>query len=664
MAQPWTESAPIDFSKFAESGIYGAVKAQEQFATQSKNFSDLLIKNIDDINKAKNTLQATELLKGLDLDSSKALFKSGDLVGNISTLMGTNHINFDSDTLKAALISKQKDIKDNDQANLDADLAKPENVNLLAEDPSILQAMRNSVLSTSDIQKSQKKGKVAFTTYIANKLGNDPNNIAKSPLDIKQEILTNYGKVIDETTLEGIQLDSILSKSKENVNNGTIQTWRDNNTVNTSSPKNPDGTLVHQFSEKALDQAKNAARNKGDIELVQKLDAEELHGINYVNENDPHRKKLADRLTQDTATEKAQLGSATKEQIARYLPGAEDLAPSLLNEVTNAAAALNIDEYVDKLPVSKSKQNMIKQAYNHFKESGLNVSPSTFNKILLDQGIDMEEYDMGDIDDLIEDIASKQAIRTVSMYSHTLPSLMADIKSNYTSGISAIDKKYRRNLRHIANTGQYIPLHSEETLGNALRPEVQNAWAERTGQLSTFGDQINASDMTNKDMAPYTVNNNFEDMWEYGDKTAAVANSKGATFVVPPAAGLIAGWAGPNTWKWIRDKFRKTPATGKTGILARVLTGFAGAGAAYLAHEPLMNWAYGNERFAYDPAKIGKAVGDIESRFAKGATTQNDIDFIIHHSKYGASLGPDLAKRIDVLKNQILSLDTAFKFKK
>jgi ribosomal protein S16 len=663
VAQPWTESAPVDFSKFAESSIYGAIKAQEQFATQSKNFSDLLTTNIDNVNKNKNTLQAVELLNGLDLDSSKALFKSGDLVGHISTLLGTNHINFDSDTLKAALIKKQKDIKDNDQANLDADLVKPENVNLLAENPDILKAMRNSVLSTSDIQKSQQKGKVAFTTYIANKLGNDPNNLAKSPLDIKQEILTNYGNVIDETTLEGIQLDSILSKSKENVYNGTIQNWRDNNTLNTSSSKNADGSLVYQFSEKGLDQAKNAAISKGDIELAQKLDTEELYGINYVNENDPHRKKLADQLTRDIATEKAQLESATKEQITRYLPGAEDLAPSLLNEVTNAAAALNIDEYVDKLPVSKSKQNMIKQAYNYFKDK-LNVSPSTFNKILLDQGIDMEKYDIDDMDDLLEDIYSKQAIKTVSMYSYTLPSLMADIKSNYTSGISTIDKKYRRNLRHIANTGQYTPLRSEETLGNALRPEVQNAWAERTGQLSTFVDQINASDATNKDMSPYKFNNNFDDMWEYGDKTAAVANSKEATWAASAGAGILTGWLGPNMWKWVRDKFRKTPATGKTGMLARVLTGIAGASAGSLLYEPALNTWYGNERFAYDPAKIGKAVGDIESRFAKGATTQNDIDFITHHSKYGGSLGPDLAKRIAVLKNQLLSLDTAFKVKK
>lgn len=663
MAQPWTESAPVDFGKFAESGIYGAIQAQKQFAEQSKSFSDLLIKNIDDTNKAKNTLQATELLNGLDLDSSKALFKSGDLVGNISTMLGTNHINFDSDTLKAVLISKQKDIKDNDQANLDADLIKPENVNLLAEDPNILKAMRNSVLSTSDIQKSQQKGKVAFTTYIANKLGNDPNNIAKSSLDIKQEILANYGNVIDETTLEGVQLDSILSKSKENVYNGTIQNCRDNITLSTSSAKNADGSLVYQFTEKGLDQAKNAAINKGDPELAQKLDAEELYSINQVNENDPHRKKLADRLTSDTVNEKAQLESATKDQIARYLPGAEDLAPSLLNEVTNAAATLNIDEYVDKLPVSKSKQNMIKQAYNWFKDK-LQVSPSTFNKILLDQGIDMEEYDMGDIDDLIADISSKQAIKTVSMYAHTIPDLMRDIKSSYTSGISAIDKKYRRNLRHIANTGQYIPLRSEETLGNALRPEVQNAWSDRTGQLSTFVDQINTSDMTNKSMAPYAANNNFDDMWEYGDKTAAVANSQGATYGVPAGAGLLSAWVGPNLWKELRNKFRKTPVTGKTGMLARALTGFAGAGLEALAHEPALNRWYGNKRFAYDPAKMGKAVSDIESRYAKGATTQNDIDFIIHHSKYGASLGPELAKKIDVLKNQFVTLDTAFKVKK
>lgn len=663
MAQPWTESAPIDFGKFAESGIYGAIKAQEQLTTQSKNFSDLLIKNIDNTNKNKNTLQAVELIKSLDVDSSKELFKSGNLANSISTIMGTNHIGFDTPLFTTALTAKHKDIKDNDTANLNSLLAKPENYQFLAEDPEILKAENNLVLSTSEIQASQQKGKVAFTTYIANKLGNDPNNIAKSPLDIKQEIKTNYSNVIDEATLEGIQLDSILSKSKENVNNATIQTFRDNNTINTSSPKNADGTLVYQFSEKALDQAKNAARNKGDIELVQKLDTEELYGINYVNENDPHRKKLADRLTTDIATEKAQLESDTKDQITRYLPGAEDLAPSLLNEVTNAAAALNIDEYVDKLPVSKSKQNMIKQAYNYFQDK-LNVSPSTFNKILLDQGIDIEKYDIGDMDDLLEDIYSKQAIRNVTMYSHTIPKLMADIKSNYTSGISAIDKKYRRNLRHIANTGQYIPLSPEETLGNALRPEVQNAWAERTGQLSAFKDQINASDATNKDMSPYTFNNNFADMWEYGDKTAAVANSQGATWAAPIGAGILAGWGVPNAWKWVRNKFKKTPVTGKAGMLARVLTGFGGAGVEALFHEPGLNTWYGNERFAYDPDKIGKAVSDIENRFAKGATTQNDIDFIIHHSKYGGSLGPKLAKRIDVLKNQILSLDTAFKFKK
>lgn len=663
MAQPWTESAPVDFGKFAESGIYGAIQAQKQFAEQSKNFSDLLTTNIDNVNKNKNTLQAVELIKSLDVDSSKDLFKSGNLTNSISAMMGTNHIGFDTPLFTTALTAKHKDIKDNDTANLDSLLAKPENYQFLAEDPEILKAENNLVLSTSEIQASQQKGKVAFTTYIANKLGNDPNNLAKSSLDIKQEILANYNDVIDETTLEGIQLDSILSKSKENINNGTIQTWRDNNTVNTSSPKNADGTLVYQFSEKGLEQAKNAARNKGDLELVQKLDAEELSGINYVIENDTHRKKLADHLTSDTNNKKAQLESYTQEQIARYLPGAEDLAPSLLNEVTNAAATLNIDEYVEKLPVSKSKQNMIKQAYNWFKET-LQVSPSTFNKILLDQGIDMKEYDMGDIDDLIEDINSKQAITNVSMYAHTIPGLMRDIKSNYSSDMSAIDKKYRRDLRHIANTGQYIPLRPEETLGNALRPEVQNAWTERTGQLSTFVDQINAADMANKDMAPYTVNNNFDDMWEYGDKTAAVANSQGATWGVPTGLGVLSAWLGPNLWKGLRNKFRKTPVTGKTGILARALTGLTVGGIEALAHEPALNAWYGNERFAYDPAKMGKAVGDIETRFAKGATTQNDMDFINHHSKYGGSLGPELAKRIATLKNQFLSLDTAFKVKK
>ena len=135
MAQPWTESAPVDFGKFAESGISGAIQAQRQFAEQSKNFCDLLPKNFDDTNKRKTTRRAVELRKSLDVDSSKDLFKSGNLANSISTMMGTNHIGFDSPLFTTALTAKQKDIKDNDTANLDSLLTKPENYQLLAEDP-------------------------------------------------------------------------------------------------------------------------------------------------------------------------------------------------------------------------------------------------------------------------------------------------------------------------------------------------------------------------------------------------------------------------------------------------------------------------------------------------------------------------------------------------
>ena len=105
MAQPWTESAPVDFSDFGQAAAAGAIEAQKQFAATSKSFSDLLVKNIDDVNRAKNTLQATELLNSLDVDSSKQLLKSGNLMGSIAGLLNTDNIDFKNEDLnKATLI--------------------------------------------------------------------------------------------------------------------------------------------------------------------------------------------------------------------------------------------------------------------------------------------------------------------------------------------------------------------------------------------------------------------------------------------------------------------------------------------------------------------------------------------------------------------------------
>lgn len=663
MAQPWTESASVDFGKFAESGVYGAIQAQKQFAEQSKNFSDLLTNNIDKVNKNKNTLQAVELIKSLDVDSAKDLFKSGNIANSISTIMGTNHIGFDTPLFTTALTAKHKDIKDNDTGNLDSLLAKPENYKLLAEDPEILKAENNLALSTSEIQASQKKGRVAFTTHLANKLGNDPLNIAKSPLDLKQEILTNYSDVIDETTLNGIDLGSILSNSKKNINNATTQQHLDNLTISTTSGLNTDGSLKVPFLKSTLDQAKAAYLNNGDIEGAQKAELAEKQAMEEVIAKDDNRRKLRYQLQYDYENQKTALEATVQRQFEDLMPGAGDLIPSLVNEVTNEKANETIDQYIDSLPdTDTSKKNLLKTAYNQYKNV-LNVSPSTFHKMLLDQGINYQKYDAKEeLDNFLTDIQTSPSIQRFATYAQAIPSILRDVKSTYMSNKEGLKQEFDRNLRNLANTGKYLPETSSANLQNALYSQVGNAWGERTSQLNDFAQQLRTADSYAEKPKPY--NDNFEDRVEYGlSNTAPYIDSATSSWVFPALASALGYVVGRKGWKGLRNAFSKTPVDKVSHTPGVIGAGVLGSG-EFAIHEPLMNWAYGKERYAYDPKKMGKAVADIENRFAKGAMTQQDIDFVIKHSKYSYSLGPELAKRFNTLKQNIVNLDSVLKTKK
>ena len=663
MAQPWTESAPIDFGKFAESGISGAVKAQEQLATQSKNFSDLLIKNIDDTNKNKNTLQAVELIKSLDVDSSKELFKSGNLSNSISTIMGTNHIGFDTPLFTTALTAKHKAIKDNDTANLDSLLAKPENYQFLAEDPEILKAENNLVLSTSEIQASQQKGKIAYTKHLANKLGNDPNNIAKSPLDIKQEILANYGNVIDETTLDSIDLGSILSNNKKNINNATTQQHLDSLAVSTTSGQNPDGSLKVPILESNLEQAKAAYLNNGDLEGYKKAELAEKQAIEDIIVKDNNKLKLRYQAQQDYEAQEAALEATVKRQFEYLMPGSGDVIPSLVSEVTSAKTNETIDQYLDTLPdTDTAKKNMLKTAYNQFKNV-LNISPSTFHKLLQDQQIHYQKYDPKEqLDDFLIDIQTSPSIQRFTTYAQAIPKIVRDVKSTYMSNKESLKKNFDRNLRNIANTGKYLPTTTSAKLQDALYSQMGNAWEERTSQLNDFAQQINASDSYAEKPKPY--NDNYEDRLAYGLSDTAPYVDNSVTSSLAPLLGGVAGFVlGKKGWKKLRNAVSKTPVE-KVSRTPGYITGALGAGGGYAGHEPLMDWYYGKERFAYDPKKMGKAVSDIEKRFAKGALTQQDIDFVNKHSKFSGSLGPDLSKRFYKLKRDIVSFNSALQSKK
>jgi hypothetical protein len=662
VAQPWTESAPVDFGDFGTAGARSAIDAQKQFAEQSKNFSDLLTTNIDNVNKNKNTLQAVELIKSLDVDSSKDLFKSGNLANSISTMMGTNHISFGSEVFTTALSDKYKDIKDNDQANMDSLLAKPENYKLLAEDPEVLKAMDNSLLSTSEIQKSQKQGKIAYTTHLANKLGNDPLNMTKSPLDLKQEILNNYGDVIDETTLNNIDLGSILSNSKKNINNATTQTFQDDITVSTTAGQNADGTLKNPFLQTKLDHAIAAYINNGDPEGAKKAELAEQQAMEYVIAKDDKRRDLRSKLQVDFDAQNKALDANVSKQFEDLMPYAKDLAYSLANEVTNERVNENIDQYVDSLPVDTSKKNLLKIAYNQYKNT-LNVSPSTFHKLLMDQGIFYQNYDPKEqLDDFLIDIQGNPSIQRVATYSHELPAIIRDVKSTYMSNKEGLKKEFKRNLRDIANTAQYLPKTTSPDLHKALYSQVSNAWGERTSQLNDFAQQINTADAYTELPTPY--NDNFEDRVEYGlNHTAPYVDSSVTNSVGPFAAGLLSFVLGKKLWKGARNIFSKTPVE-KVSNIPGFITGAGVTSAGYAGYEPLMNWWYGKERYAYDPKKMGKALVDIENRFAKGTMTQQDVDFINKHSKYSRSLGPDLAKKFHRLKQEIINLNSALKAKK
>lgn len=643
MAQPWTESAPIDFGKFAESGIYGAVKAQEQFATQSKNFSDLLTDNIDKVNRNKNTLQAIELLNSLDVDSSKALFKSGDITGNLIQSIGTNNIDFTNERLNNALILKQTAIQNNDEANLKELLAKRENYQYLKEDPLKLQTTLNSTLSSSKIAAIQKEAKQAFGKRLLREAAEDPTNYGKSTYNIEREIATKWKDYVD--------FDSILN-STDDVNKWkeTAKTQYAKDTINSGlqqsthasyDAKDANGNPI-QFSkardEEIIQQALIAGYTPEQIaELQTNLHNNVIRKIN----RDENKRKIYNQREQEYENAKNMTKIELKAKGRSLAPNADFAVDIIVDTFSDADNELDIDAYISKKLPGKDGEKF-RYAYSTYgAPSG--VSPAAFRKILDNINVSPTDTKYKTLDDFRDALENNNSFATFREDSDDLPSIIKDLQVNYKTQLGNHKLAFDEDTYDIANKGRYNP-NKYMSFNKVLDVSTEDKQAIN----DAWGDDRNRAEQLRKDATKHRVNETVDqdnlsirtalgehDIVPYFDNPVTRKSIDGGVF-----AGTLFGsnW-GLKKWGWMA----KSP---KIRWALNIMNALGLGTAAHYGQDAGFNRALGDNRYKLDDEKVIEFLDTLDRKVKNNEHTKEDDAKFYQLTHGGRSLSPAVRKRL------------------
>lgn len=641
MAQPWTESAPVDFGDFGEAGARGAIQAQQQFAEQSKNFSDLLTTNIDNVNKNKNTLQAMELLNSLDVDASKDLFKSGNIMGNIAQSIGTDNIDFNNEWLKATLYSKQKDIKDNDTANLKDLLTRRENYQLLGEDQQTLQSLTNSTLSVSEIAKVQKEAKEIFTKRALQEAMESPNNFGRSAYDIQREFMNTYKDLLDFDTVLKTTKDAIGWKETADKNNAlsAVNQFNQKDSLISAGRKNPDGSPI-PVTEAEFYEALNYYKLSGATpQQLAEFTAKHEQALKEAIQKDTAKRiKYNERVSmrdQDLrdATNKAKSIGESK------LSGAQFAIHNIVDSFNSSDPnnSLAIDDYV-KTAVPGKEGGNLRYAYNTY-AAFTGMSPKAFHTMLQEIGLDPANYKS--LDEFRDDLEENNAFKAFRSDLGALKSAISEMKVQYQTNVDEAHRTFNSDLYDIYNVGTFKSSGNKK-IADALVPEHEQDTIREDYKYNGAGAREISNTANEKFINTSADQEDFDIRKEYGEHDILPYYDN--TYTKSTVSGLtglgIGSWLNKilkkNSWL-AKNKYARLPLAIGTGIA----TGLSGNS----AQDATLNWFAGDNRYKLDDTKVGSFLTALDYKVKKNKATQEDLATFYKILESGRSLSPKMRER-------------------
>ena len=641
MAQPWTESAPVDFSDFGHAAATNALAAQKHFAEQSKNFSDLLTDNIDKVNRNKNTLQAMELLNSLDVDTSKDLFKSGNIMGSIAQSIGTDNIDFNNEWLKATLYSKQKDIKDNDTANLKNLLTRRENYQLLGEDQQTLQSLTNSTLSISEIAKVQKEAKEIFTKRALQEAMESPNNFGRSAYDIQREFVNTYKDLLDFDTVLNTTKDAIGWKETADKNNAlsAVNQFNQKDSLISAGRKNPDGSPI-PVTESEFYEALNYYKLSGATpQQLAEFTAKHEQALKEAIQKDKEKRiKYNERYTMREQDLRNAINKA-KSIGELKLSGAQFAIHNIVDSFNSSDPnnSLAIDDYV-KTAVPGKEGGNLRYAYNTYAAS-TGMSPKAFHTMLQEIGLDPAKYKS--LDEFRDDLEENNAFRGFVSDLGALKSAISEMKVQYQTNVDEANRTFNSDLYDIYNVGTFKSSGNKK-IADALVPEHEQDTIREDYKYNGAGANEISNNANEKFMNTSADQTDFGIRKEYGEHDILPYYDNSVT------KSVLSGAGGYGTFHYLNKLLNKNSWLAKNKY-ARLPLAIGSGISTFLGGNSLqdagINWFFGDDRYKLDDAKVGSFLNALDYKVKKNKATQEELATFYQILESGRSLSPKMRER-------------------
>lgn len=643
MAQPWTESAPVDFSDFGHAAATNALAAQKHFAEQSKNFSDLLTDNIDKVNRNENTLQAIELLNSLDVDSSKALFKSGDITGNLIQSIGTNNIDFTNERLNNALILKQTAIQNNDEANLKELLAKRENYQYLKEDPLKLQTTLNSTLSSSKIAAIQREAKQVFGKRLLREAAEDPTNYGKSEYNIIREIATKYKDYVDFDSVLNSTDDvnkwketSKTQHAKDTINRGLQQS-----TLASFDAKDANGNPIQVNKARDEEIIQQAVIAGYPPEQIAALETNLRNNLMRKITRDDNKRAIYNQREQEYNNAIAGTKIELKAKGRSLVPNADFAVDIIVDTFGDSDNELDIDAYISKRLPGKDGEKF-RYAYSSYgAPSG--VSPAAFRKILDKIGVSPTDTDYKTLDDFRDALESNKSFAAFKEDNANLPAVVKDLQVNYKTQLGNHKLTFDEDTYDIANKGTYNPTKNmsfDKALSVPTEDQqaIINAWKDdpnRARQLANDASKHGVNETVDQDNFSIRTALGEHDIVPYFDNSV----TRGAIDAGAGIFTLFGANKGLKKWGWMA----KSP---KIRWFANAITALGLGTLTHYGQDAGFNWALGNSRYKLDDKKVIEFLDTLDRKVKNNEQTKEDDAKFYQLTHGGRSLSPAVRKRL------------------
>lgn len=632
MAQPWTESAPVDFGKFAESAQDGASRAQNLLAATSKNFSDLLTNNIDKVNLAKNTLHATELINSLNVDTSKQLFRSGDIMGSISEMIGTNNIDFKNENLTRALGEAQKRIQNNDKAIMKDAITTKGNEYMLNEDPNMLKARFDSTLSISDIIATRQEGIDKNTERKLFDMSMDSRNLGKSPTMIKYQILQENPGTVNPDKLDEPSIIKAMTAGSDAQYNAFDTTYN-GYIAGVANGNNNNMTVSRDMLDQKItmnNATGHSDRNDQDTAIfVSSLES------NLVKSGKDYEAASIKAKYQEKLNDAQQ---AIVADVNTYAKGGEYVMGSIVAD-TIKYGNIALNDYA-KMTMGNKEANLFLTAYERY--NGLGLTPAGFHGLLRRCVDDLSQY--SNSRDLISDLENREPFQAVKNNSTAISERIKDGIVRYRATASALNEKRIDDLINAVNgapTSFDIALNGP----SGSNPTAQ-AWSGKDKQLAELESALQTPVNTDTYRSSYT---DFGLQQKYSsDPTVAYADNI-VTQLGSGAGGLGIGW--------LLGKLLPKKLQAFTTLPLMAGGGFGANKALNLA----LDSHYGNKRYAFDDERVITDLKAIKKRFVNNTYNAEDVATVNKLSSIAGSLSKKARNELNSVRNVRNQISQALK---